>query len=716
MVCRVRSATHTMRPASAARSAGALLTAALVLTVLPADAAPPATAAPNPSEPVCTLAPPDNKESELPTRCVSAEVSINRAPALGESATVKVTLDSEVAIDRARLSIRLPQGLRITSGDFGAPRKRGLDTVETKELALDSAGRTVTFEVTADAHGPAQIQADVVDLDAPVVQRAAHATTELTVGATAGATREGVTGTRSRAHRTDGTVIRTGSAGRGRPSTVAGQICATGALRYATYDGTWHPGRRFSVTAKGRANVGGAPAVLATGLTGAADGSYKLCFPDKGEALAELWVEIATTSPYWQVTEMAGTTPYVVATAPLTDVPAGTTQAFGTTAPSALHMPAFDAYDVINRIYDVRGSGNPCWSKEETRVCSALKTRWAPGNTDGGYYSLAHRSVFLTDEMPDARHPVVHEAGHNLYHLLYSWRWTGGDCPSPHFLHRASGPACAWTEGFPNAIVGYVMGDGRYYYTVDTWIDLTQTGFQDTSLEPLRTNPDNGDTCECRIAGSMIALWKQLDGGPQQTFRNMDSYSSDNYQEWFNVDRPKSGLPVGATAKDILFDYTVDYRDVSRLEAVTNGSLENKGAGWTWDNGVVGAYGGYQARTGRYYSWMGGNGTAGSDSMSQEVRIPSSGTHHLLEFFMKVQSEEPSRSADDHLDLQVVVGNQTTRVYSWIGGHPADAYTRRVIDLSRFAGKTVTLRWVSTEDDGEQTDFLLDDISVYSTG
>ncbi|WP_157630735.1 hypothetical protein [Kribbella catacumbae] len=696
------------------REIGALIVTALAITLVPqlGQAAPPA-AVEAPQE-GCTLAPPANRLDESPIRCVSAAVSLDRVPAVGESATVTVALDSEVDIDRAGLDIRLPRGLRITSEGFSAPQARGLDTVATRTLSLDKSGRTVTFSVTADTAGPAQIQADLTDLSAPDEVRSAHATEEITVGASAATSKADVAGTKSPARRKDGSLVSPRTAAQtDRAGSAPDEICATGALTYATYDGAWHPGRRVAVSVVGRTTADAEPTTLTTGLTGATDGGYSLCFKHSGSPLAAMWVQFATRTSWWEVTDMTGTNPYVVEVAPLTNVPVGTTQSFGTTSPSALHMPAFDAFDVINNVYEMRGSGNQCWTSEETSNCSRLKNRWAPGNTNGGYYSTdpAVRSVFLTDAMPDARHPIAHEAGHNLQHLLYNWYWPRFDCPSPHSLHRVTGPMCAWTEGFANAITGYAMGDGRYYYNVTDWMDLMQTGFQDGTLPPARTNPDNGDDVEGRVAGAMIALWRGTDGGPRRTLDNMDRYASDTFDEWFNVDRPRSGLAVDRKARDVLYRHTIDYRDIKRRESVVNGGLEDQGAGWTWTGGVVGTYGFYPARSGRYYAWMGGNGVPNEDTLSQTVKIPAKGTS-LLDFYLRISSAEPRSAKPDSLQLQVVAGAQTTTVYTWYNTDAVPSYAQRVIDLSRFAGQTVTLRFVSTEDQGEQTDFLLDDISL----
>ncbi|MHA7246987.1 hypothetical protein [Arthrobacter tecti] len=719
------------------RLSGTVLATALALTVAPitasaieahapaVDSLPPAVTTP----PVtggsgCTLAPPANELSEAPVSCIKADVVLDKVPTAGETTDVTVTIESEIAIEEAQLQIRLPQGLSIVSDGFSAPAERGLDTVATQNFALNEDGRTVTFTVKAEEAGAFQVQADVIDVKAPADERFAHSTEEITVGKTADTSKKGVSGTKSQGHNKEGDVVAKRNAvipqkdgtAKVDVKAAAGEVCATGNLTYHTFDGAWHPGKRFSVSLMAQKTADAPATTLATGLTGAEDGTYELCGAASGAPLAAMWVQFSTQNASWEIVDMTGENPYVVASTTLTNVPTGTTQAIGTTSPSALHMPAFDAYDVHNKIYDVRGSGTDCWTAEEDTNCSKIKARWAPGNTNGGYYSTDPqvRSVFLTDAMPDARHPVVHEAGHNFQHLIYNWYWPSGDCPSPHSLHRVTGPVCAWTEGFPNAIAGYVMGDERYYYNTDTWIDLTQPGFQDNTIEPARPNMDNGDSVEGRVAGAMIELWKELDGGPESTFRNMDQYVSDTFDEWFNVDRPKSGLDSGKKARDILYNHSIDYRDVKRKELVTNGSLEDQGAGWAIEGGVVGSWGSFPAFDGRSYAWMGGNGVPNVDSLSQTVTIPKRGTS-LLHFMMRIQTTEPRTEKADKLELQVIAGGVTNTVYTWWNSDFASAYSDRVLDLSQFAGQEVELRLVSTEDDGQQTNFVLDSISLYNT-
>lgn len=254
----------------------------------------------------CTIAPPVNELSETPVGCVTATVSLDRVPALGETATVTVDLDTEVAIDDAQLAIRLPEGLRIVSDGFSEPIERGLDTVATQNLTLDESGRTVTFQVVADVAGPAQIQADVIDTAEPTEERSAHASTELTVGATTAESVPGVAGTSSATHGKDGKADRKRTATEkpkvGEVTAASDEICAVGDLDVSNWKGDWRAARRVAVSVVGQTTAEAAPETLATGLTDAEDGSYELCFTSPAPDLASLSVAFTTRNAWWRST------------------------------------------------------------------------------------------------------------------------------------------------------------------------------------------------------------------------------------------------------------------------------------------------------------------------------------------------------------------------------------------------------------------------------
>jgi len=654
-------------------------------------------------------------DSEAAPSCVAADVTLDRLPAVGESATVRVRLRSQVAIGRAKLTVRLPATLRLTPAGsaLSAPRQAGLSQVSEAVFALSTSGRTVTFGVTALAAGPAQIEADVTDLDANDPERSGHGWSLLTVGDRPGGSHAGVAGQHSRAVAVPGSAPHTA-----RPS-GAGQICVSGGFTVADAAGTWLPGRYVPVAVLGKTTASGRAQTYASGLTSAGDGSYALCFAAPVTPMYSVWVQFTSASAVWQVTDNRGRTPYTVTTAPHYTVPAGSTQDFGSVAPAAIHMRGWHAFYAESLLWDWRSSGTACWTRRQTSDCSRISLHWEPGSTDGTYYrtgtSEAGRYVALTDADPDSEHLVLHESGHALQHMLWGFWWPASDCPSPHYLHKRSGAMCAWTEGFANAVTGFVKGDGRFYWPNGAWMDLMNTTPYDPTQPEGRTNVANGDLAECRVAGSLIDLWRQVDGGPAGTFDNLSRYTSTTFREWFDDDRPLTGLDTSATTRDLLWSHTIDYRPDPPGTIVPNGRFEDGPVKWAITGGVVGNWVPYAAQQGSWYAWMGGNGTTNTDTLAQQITVPSGAASATLGLELRIASQDTGTAAHDTLQLQVIDGTITTTLGTWSNADAGSWYVHRSFDVGAYRGKTVTLRFVSAEDAGLQTDFLIDAVAVTTT-
>ncbi|MGY0231420.1 hypothetical protein [Longispora urticae] len=655
--------------------------------------------------------------SEAPRPCVTADVTLDRLPAVGETATVRVTLGSQVDISRARLSVQLPATLRLSNGGSGlsAPRTVGPNQVSERTFALSRKGRTVTFTVTALAAGPAQIEAAVTDLDAVTPDRSGRGSALLTVGDRPGSSRAGVTGEDAAA------VTLAPGTGPAKvapslaPSAVPGQICAKGAFSVSDKAGTWLAGRNIPVTVLGKATSSSATQTYGTGLTSSTDGSYSVCF-NASATLYQLWVQFSTNGSLWRVTNNAGNSTYTVTTTAKSNVPSGTDQAFGTTTPSATHMRGWHAFDTLNLLWFGRGSSTNCWTARESSACTKITLHWQPGSTDGTYFDnsvpVGQRYVAFADADPDSEHLVLHEAGHAFMDLLYAGWWPASDCPSPHYLHLRSGNMCAWTEGFANAIAGYLKGDGRFYWANGAYADLMQTAWNNPNQTASNTNPQDGETVELRVAGAIIDLWRNVDGGPAGTFDNMRQYQSTSFREWFTLDRPLTGLSTSAAARDLVYTHTIDYRTTTPGGGLVNGGFESGTANWTITGGVVGNWTTYPAQAGSWYAWMGGNGSANTDTLSQQITVPSTGTSATLNYQLRIVTQETGSTVYDTFKVQVVDGGTTTTLATFSNANPSAGYVARSVNLSGYRGKTVTLKFVSVEDTNLRTDFLLDSLTL----
>ncbi|MEV6521716.1 hypothetical protein AB0M43_07255 [Longispora sp. NPDC051575] len=536
----------------------------LTALVLGAAVAPATLAAAAPPAAKCTFQ--TGAHSEIAPKCVSAKITLDRLPAVGESTTVRIHVRSQVRVGTARLGIRLSDNLRLETAGTGlsAPRAVGLDHLAEQQFGLTDRGRVVTARVTALRTGPAQIQADVADADQPDQLRAAHGSTEFTVDVTD--SRPGIASTDAPAVDTGPAAPVTASgqatpiAPRAPDATAPGQICATGQFTVANKNGTWLVGRNIPVAVQGRTTSSAALTTYASGLTGVGDGRYRLCFTAPVSTMYSVQVRFSTEASVWRVTNNAGTSIYTITTAAKYNVASGTDPNYGTTAPSSTHMRGWHAFDTMNILWSMRGSGTGCWTARETANCTTITLHWQPGSTDGTYFSPSGRYVAFADADPDSEHLVMHEAGHAFMDLLYNRWWPYFDCPNPHYLHKRSGANCAWTEGFANAVTGYGMGDGRFYWPNGQYVNLMSTAWYDPSRPASNTNLENGDWVESRVAGAMIDLWRNRDGGPARTFDLMRRYQSSSFREHFLSDRPLVGLDTSAAARNLVYTHTIDYR------------------------------------------------------------------------------------------------------------------------------------------------------------
>ena len=118
-------------------------------------------------------------------------------------------------------------------------------------------------------------------------------------------------------------------------------------------------------------------------------------------------------------------------------------------------------------------------------------------------------------------------------------------------------------------------------------------------------------------------------------------------------------------------------------------------------------------RTGSYYAWLNGYGTTTTDTLSQTVAVPSGKSSATLSFHLKVSSAETTTtSAYDTLKVQAVSGGVTTTLATYSNLNKGSSYVQRSLNLNSYIGKTVTVKFLGTEDSSLATSFFVDDTSL----
>ncbi|MCL6669891.1 immune inhibitor A [Streptomyces panaciradicis] len=146
-----------------------------------------------------------------------------------------------------------------------------------------------------------------------------------------------------------------------------------------------------------------------------------------------------------------------------------------------------------------------------------------------------------------------------------------------------------------------------------------------------------------------------------------------------------------------------------------NNGFESGSTTWSASSGVITNSTGESARSGSYYAWLDGYGSATTDTLSQSVTIPSGCTTAALSFYLHVDTAETSTStAYDTLKVQVLNSSGTVlgTLATYSNLNAASGYTQRSFNLASYAGQTVTLKFTGTEGSTLQTSFVIDDTAL----
>ncbi|WP_329238700.1 hydrolase [Streptomyces canus] len=146
-----------------------------------------------------------------------------------------------------------------------------------------------------------------------------------------------------------------------------------------------------------------------------------------------------------------------------------------------------------------------------------------------------------------------------------------------------------------------------------------------------------------------------------------------------------------------------------------NNGFESGSSTWSSTSGVITNSTDESARTGSYYAWLAGYGSAHTDSLSQPVTVPAACTTAALSFYLHVDTAETSTStAYDTLKVQVLNSSGTvlSTLATYSNLNAASGYTQRSFSLAGYAGQTVTLKFTGTEGSTLQTSFVIDDTAL----
>ncbi|MEV4558165.1 putative Ig domain-containing protein [Kitasatospora sp. NPDC049285] len=134
-------------------------------------------------------------------------------------------------------------------------------------------------------------------------------------------------------------------------------------------------------------------------------------------------------------------------------------------------------------------------------------------------------------------------------------------------------------------------------------------------------------------------------------------------------------------------------------------------APWTTTSGVVDNSASEAAHSGSWKAWLNGYGSAHTDSAAQTVTIPA-GCKATLSYWLHIDTAETTTTTA-YDKLTVTVNGTTVASYSNLDKNTG--YAQKTVDLSSYAGQTVTLKFNGVEDSSLQTSFVIDDTAIQTS-
>jgi Putative Ig domain len=305
--------------------------------------------------------------------------------------------------------------------------------------------------------------------------------------------------------------------------------------------------------------------------------------------------------------------------------------------------------------------------------------------------------------------------------------WTNQHLNS--FSGEENGDECAWISSGQGASANVAMGDGSFAMQ-STWsndtnrCDISHTIFSASGNTVTVTSPGN----QSATVGTAVSLQVHAtDSASGQTL----TYSATGLPAGLSINS-STGLISGTPTTAATYSTTVSATDTtgakgsasftwtvsssggggggctSTGQKFINPGFESGSTGWSATAGVI-QTNGFYSHSGRGYAWLDGYGTAHTDTLSQGVSVPA-GCHVTLSYYLWISSSEPTSPVDDTL---TITANGTT-VQSFSQANKGSGYVLRTVDLSSFAGQTITVKWTGIERATlhGNTSFFIDDTSL----
>ncbi|HEX3130562.1 MAG TPA: hypothetical protein VH394_24705 [Thermoanaerobaculia bacterium] len=136
---------------------------------------------------------------------------------------------------------------------------------------------------------------------------------------------------------------------------------------------------------------------------------------------------------------------------------------------------------------------------------------------------------------------------------------------------------------------------------------------------------------------------------------------------------------------------------------------------WVATAGVIDSTASQPAHSGSWKAWLDGYGTTHTDTLYQQVTIPSTATSATLTFWLHIDTAETTTiTAFDTLKVQIRNSANTVlaTLATYSNLNKAAGYSQKSFNLNAYIGQTIRVYFLGVEDSSLQTSFVVDDTAL----
>ncbi len=265
------------------------------------------------------------------------------------------------------------------------------------------------------------------------------------------------------------------------------------------------------------------------------------------------------------------------------------------------------------------------------------------------------------------------------------------------------------------------QSDGNILWSAPVWV--TQTAGGDTSAPTVSAaaSGSSGTIAFTANATDNVGV-NRVDFYVDDVLKGTDSSSP------YTVSVNSTGLSNGshsltATATDaagnlgrstpVVFSVNNTGTPPAGAQLVQNGGFEAGATAWSASSGVITNNATYPAHGGTWMARLNGQGAARTDTLYQQLTIPSTVSKASLSFWLRIASSETTTTnAYDTLKVQVrsSTGTLLATLATYSNLNKGSSYVQRSFDLSAYKGQTVRVHFEGKEGTTLATAFVVDDV------